>query len=102
VLQIVLGFALAMLLDVQGRFGRTYQSIMSSWGVLVALCGYRADLPHNRMYFSPRIQKDDFRCFWSNGRAWGVYEQKLVDGRLQKRVETLYGEIGDMETVIES
>ena len=82
--------------------GFHYSGIMSSWGVLVALCGYRADLPHNRMFFSPKIFKDDFRCFWSNGRAWGVYEQKLVDGNLQTRVEVLYGEIRDVEIVAES
>jgi hypothetical protein len=71
--------------------GYHYSGIMSSWGLLLALSGYRPDMAHQRMYFSPAINKDNFKCFWSNGKAWGTYTQLLENGRLQHKIDVLYG-----------
>jgi non-lysosomal glucosylceramidase len=72
--------------------GFHYVRSMASWALLTDLCGFRADLVNNVMEFSPRINPDDFRCFWSTGKAWGIYRQhKDESGKIVHSVETLYG-----------
>ena len=79
--------------------GFHYSGIMSSWGMLIALSGYQVDVSHNRMSFSPKIHEDRFSCFWSNGKAWGTYTQTIVDGETHFHIETLYGDLSDMDVL---
>ncbi len=81
--------------------GFHYSGIMSSWAVLIALCGYRSDMPHKKMVFSPKVNQDNFRCFWSNAKAWGTFSQWREGSQLLHKVETLYGDLGDVDIVIE-
>ena len=81
--------------------GWHYSGIMSSWALLLALSGFRPNLPNGKMYFSPVINKDNFKCFWSNGKAWGTYSQVIKDGKTEYSIETLYGDISDIEVIIE-
>ena len=46
-----------------------------------------------RIDFNPRINEDDFRCFWSTGTAWGVYKQRVINGKLGREVEVLHGSL---------
>jgi hypothetical protein len=41
------------------------------------------------------INKDDFSCFFSCGKAWGIYSQKRdkVTGKLETDVKVLYGSL---------
>lgn len=72
--------------------GNHYVRSMASWAVFLALTGFRCDLVNGGMSFEPRCSSDDFRCFFSHGKAWGVYSQKrLPDGSLRKSVEVLGG-----------
>ena len=74
--------------------GNHYVRSMASWSVLVALSGYQFDLVNNTIGFAPVIHQDDFRCFFSNAKNWGVYSQKRdpKSGKLETKVEILYGE----------
>lgn len=74
--------------------GNHYVRSMASWSLLIALSGYRFDLVHNEISFQPVINQDDFRCFFSNAKNWGVYSQKRdpETGALETKVEILYGE----------
>lgn len=57
--------------------GHHYARAMSSWGLLLALSGFSYSAPEGRLGFSPAINQEDFRTFWSLGSTWGTYEQRL-------------------------
>ena len=53
--------------------GNHYARSMAAWGLLIALSGYEYDMTENKIKFSPRVQEEDFACFYSNGKSWGIY-----------------------------
>ncbi len=55
--------------------GHHYARAMSSYGLLLALSGFRFDLGQGMIGFEPRFRAEDFRCFWSLEGCWGTYEQ---------------------------
>lgn len=79
--------------------GYYYTRAMASYGAYLALCGYSCDLVKGTISFSPKMNKKHFSAFWSNGRAWGVYTQDEKEGKLDKKLEVLYGELGDVRLI---
>ena len=77
--------------------GWHYSGTMGSWGLLLALSGQYVNLPDGKIYFSPKINQDDFRCFWSTGKAWGIYTQKKDGDDMKVNFEVLYGEAEGIE-----
>ena len=74
--------------------GNHYVRSMASWGLLIALSGYRFDMVKGEISFDPKVSKEDFSCFFSNGKAWGVYKQKTgADGGKEFTVIPLYGSL---------
>lgn len=74
--------------------GHHYMRSLASYGVLVALSGFRCDLPRRKISFAPRIFADHFRCFFSTGTGWGVYTRHLKpEGQIEEQVEVLYGSL---------
>jgi non-lysosomal glucosylceramidase len=59
--------------------GHHYARSMSSWAVLLALTGQQGDVANRLLSFAPVAVGNEeeivMRRFWSNGVAWGVYEQ---------------------------
>ena len=72
--------------------GHHYARSMASWGLILALSGFGYDL-EGVVTFEPRINSNAFSCFWSTGTAWGIYEQKMVDGELNREVRVLHGSL---------
>lgn len=71
--------------------GHHYARSMAAWGLLVALSGYEYGPGLDEISFSPRVNGDDFMCFYSNGKAWGTYHQKRQpDGSMKKEVQELF------------
>jgi hypothetical protein len=65
---------------------------MASYGVYLALTGFRFDLTRNEIGFHPAVESDHFSCFFSTGSAWGIYtRQKDANGKLLEHIEVLYG-----------
>jgi non-lysosomal glucosylceramidase len=61
--------------------GHHYARSMAAWGLLVALSGYRFDLPDKSISFAPAdAPEGEFACFFSCAVAWGVYKEGC-DGR---------------------
>lgn len=81
--------------------GNHYVRSMSSWALLLALSGFKCDMVEKRIYFSPKINKDDFRTFWSTGTAWGIYSRVVKDGasEAEHRLEVLYGSLAGTEVI---
>ena len=80
--------------------GYHYSGTMSSWGLLPALSGFLPDVPHNTISFCPRINQDHFRCFWSTGKAWGIFEQTIENGERKFHTQVLYGNAEGLKTIV--
>ena len=80
--------------------GYHYSGTMSSWGLLPALSGFVPDVPHGKITFEPRINRENFKCFWSTGKAWGTFEQKIENGETRTKVTTLYGDDKDLQVEV--
>lgn len=71
--------------------GNHYARSMAAWGLIVALSGYQADMTAPQISFCPRIHKEHFSGFYSNGKEWGVLRQEIdADGTIIKEVIPLY------------
>lgn len=66
--------------------GDHYARALASWGALHALAGFTFDGPAGRLSLAPRIQQDDFGCFFSGGTAWGNLRQERSPNRQSNAV----------------
>ncbi len=73
--------------------GHHYARALASWSLLLALSGYRYSAPQRRLGFAPRLNADDFRCFFSTGSGWGVYEQRCTGREQVSRVAVQFGRL---------
>ncbi|MDR2184540.1 MAG: hypothetical protein LBO80_02565 [Treponema sp.] len=70
--------------------GFHYARSLASWGLIPALSGARYDPAANTETFDPKICQDDFHCFFSNGKNWGMLHQvRGPDGSLTRKTEIL-------------
>lgn len=82
----------------EAECGNHYVRSMSSWGLLIALSGFEFDMVCGRMSFNPVVNRDDFACFWSTGKGWGVYRQRKDEtGSLAFEIEVLHGDMSGVE-----
>ncbi|WP_105614767.1 GH116 family glycosyl-hydrolase [Vallitalea okinawensis] len=71
--------------------GHHYARSLASWGLLIALSGFTYDMTKDEMDFAPKINQDNFKTFWSTGKAWGTYTQTVNEqGEIEKEIQTLY------------
>ena len=56
--------------------GNHYARCLASYGLILALSGFQYDGAEKRIRFSPCVNREDFRCFFSVEGAWGVYRQE--------------------------
>ncbi len=72
--------------------GHHYVRAMASYGVYIALTGFRFDLTASKISFQPALELDSFSCFFSTGVAWGIYSRnKQANGEVTEQIEILYG-----------
>lgn len=76
--------------------GHHYCRAMASWGILNALLGLKSDMYQKTLSIHPVAQENDISSFFICGKAWGVYSQKRVDGKLEKTIDVLYGSLDDV------
>lgn len=70
--------------------GHHYARSLASYGVLAALCGFSA-APDGTVSFQPKINEDDFHCFFCDGRRFGLLHQTTSkSGGKEQRIEVLY------------
>jgi len=70
--------------------GSNYARSMASFALLPALSGFEFDLVKGHIGFNPkRPLNGEYKCFWSLGTGWGIFEMK--PGRIVIRV--LYGQL---------
>jgi len=79
--------------------GHHYARSLASYGVLLALTGFNCDAVNKRLTFRPAITNGrNFSGFFCCPDGWGIYHQEeLEDGSLNRRIETLYGDLSEYE-----
>lgn len=75
--------------------GHHYARAMASWAVLIALSGFKFDLTKGVLEFNPVINQQHFKCSFSCGKAWGIFEQKYnpQTNRKEYNIAILYGSL---------
>jgi len=74
--------------------GDHYYRAMSSWGLLLALTGFRVDEPARKLTIAPAIRHASFRAPFASSTAWGSYSHEIAVGRTTATVECLGGALG--------
>jgi hypothetical protein len=64
---------------------------MSSWALILALSGFQYSAPDKTIAFNPKLNEDDFSCFFSTGSSWGTFRQKLTSNKREAEIEVLRG-----------
>jgi uncharacterized protein (DUF608 family) len=73
--------------------GHHYARSLASYGVLLALTGFRCDAVNKTLYFKPAVNKDNFTGFFCCAAGWGLYRQRVENGKTTGSIETLYGNL---------
>jgi non-lysosomal glucosylceramidase len=73
--------------------GHHYARAMSSWSLLLALSGYHYSAPARHLSFAPRVDAEDFRCFFSTGSAWGSYAHRRSAGEQESHLGVFGGQV---------
>ncbi|MDU0203261.1 GH116 family glycosyl-hydrolase [Paenibacillus sp. MAH-36] len=80
--------------------GHHYVRSMASWGLLIALSGFKYDMVQGTMAFAPVIDADRFTSFWSTGKAWGTYSQRMNQaGDYEAEIKVLYGDMTGVRVI---
>lgn len=75
--------------------GEHYARAMASWGCLITISGFIYDGPAQKIGFVPRLNKENFNCFYSSAKSWGNLIQK-IDESPKTQTNTIsvkYGEL---------
>lgn len=71
--------------------GSHYARSLASWSVLTALAGFQFDMVDKMLGFSPRLDAQSCRTFWSVDGAWGLFEQRTSDDAAEATLSVAYG-----------
>ena len=77
----------------ENESGYYYTRAMASYGIFLTLTGVKYDMKQKKISFSPKINKKNFRTFFSTGSSWGIYsrEKNCETGEVEEKIEILYG-----------
>lgn len=87
--------------------GHHYARSMASWAVLLALTGAQVDPAAGELRFKPvrnaSTETDEFRTFWSSGRAWGTLRvfRDVATGEWQHDVTVVGGALDNLRVVVD-
>ncbi len=73
--------------------GDHYSRSMSAWGLLLAAGGYVYDGPGGKIGFAPRMNPDDFKCFFTSAQGWGSLVQKRDKSKQTNSIEVKWGQL---------
>lgn len=65
--------------------GNHYARSMASYALLLALSGYQYSAPAETLAFAPRVNADDFACFFTTATGWGLYRQRPGEASIEVR-----------------
>ena len=71
--------------------GHHYARSLASYGLLLALSGFRCDGVNKKLYFKPAMNRENYTAFFCCAAGWGLYHQGSENGKIIGAIETLYG-----------
>jgi hypothetical protein len=77
----------------EAECGHHYARSLASYGLLVALSGFKCDIPNRALSFEPKIETNEFECFFAAGTGWGIFRRRLVDAAWEQEIELLGGNL---------
>jgi non-lysosomal glucosylceramidase len=79
--------------------GNHYARSLASYGVILALSGIQCDLPSGKIMLHPGSEEEQFKTFFSCGKAWGTVSIKKDDttGTKSLEIEVLYGNMDGID-----
>ncbi len=77
----------------EAECGHHYARAMSSWTNVVALSGFEYDASAGAVIVAPRISDAEFRCFWSTGTGWGVFQRSSKAKHNRLIIQVLAGRL---------
>ncbi len=75
----------------EAECGHHYARAMTSWAAALALTGFQYDAAAQSLEFA--AASEPVRWFWSNGDAWGVFEQRPGDAAARVTLRVLRGAV---------
>ena len=73
--------------------GDHYYRAMSSWGLLLAVSGFRVDVPGGKLTIAPAIKQDVCRLPFAASTGWGSYTHEIGGSRFTARLECRAGNV---------
>ena len=71
--------------------GDHYARALASWGVYLALAGFRYHGPKGHIGFAPRMTPEAFRAAFTTAQGWGAFTQERDGNRQHERIEMRWG-----------
>ena len=63
--------------------GSNYARAMAAFSFIPLTAGFEFDIPHGRIGFCPRVNKDSFRSFFALRSGWGVFSTDGVSAEIE-------------------
>ncbi|MEW6686283.1 MAG: GH116 family glycosyl-hydrolase [Candidatus Edwardsbacteria bacterium] len=73
--------------------GDHYVRAMSSWGLLEALSGYCYNVLDGLIGFAPKLNPENFRCFFITKDGWGTFSQNINENEQIDTIKVAYGKV---------
>jgi hypothetical protein len=75
---------------------------MASWGVFLALAGFRYHGPKGYIGFAPRLKPEHFKSAFTAAEGWGTFEQKVTGYQQTADIAVTWGRLNLREIYLES
>ena len=77
---------------------------MSSWALLLALSGFKCDMVNGTIHFLPKINRENFKVFWSTGTAWGTFSRRIdsITKKVENDIKVLYGDLEGVKVFVDN
>ena len=79
-----------------------YARAMASWGVYLALAGFRYHGPKGSIGFAPRLTPHHFKTAFTTAQGWGTFEQKISGSQQVASISMAWGNLNLQEIYLES
>jgi hypothetical protein len=73
--------------------GDHYVRSMASYGVFLAVCGFRYHGPQGFLAFSPRLLPENFRAAFTAAEGWGTFSQRHNGTSQTETIEVKHGRL---------
>ena len=71
---------------------------------MLALSGFKCDMVNGTIHFSPKINRENFKVFWSTGTAWGTYSCRIdnITKKAYYDIKVLYGSLEGVKVFVDN